>query len=113
MLWAQCLSHLPAREKVKTHDSSITEMPWIDILKRIMVTLACGLMTIKVATEPKKPKTTANISHSMLAYLVSSGANLMDMYASGLFLPSESFWMGTALCSLLNALLLILLVWKG
>ena len=34
-----------------------------------------------------QPKTTANISHSILAYLVSAGVRLLDANATGLLLP--------------------------
>ena len=66
------------------------------VLKRLVVNLAYELSTIKVVMKPHVAKTNANISHSILAYLVSAGVRLLDANATGLLLPWLSFCMRTA-----------------
>ena len=55
--------------------------------KPLISALSCQLTLLKQGT--------ANIYHSILAYLASAGVKLLEAYATDLYLTSESFWMGT------------------
>ena len=57
-----------------------------------------------------QPKTSVNISCSILAYLVSAEVNLLDVNATDLFLPWLSFCMSTASSPTFDASIVLSLV---
>ena len=73
---------------------SLGDVPYI--LKRFMVTLEYECSAIKIVVKLHTTKTTANISHSPLVYLVSAGVKLLEASATGLSLPLESFFISSA-----------------
>ena len=75
---------------------SITKILQMYVFKRPVVTLVYELSAIKVDMKLLQPKTTANISCSILAYLVSAGVRLLDANATGLLLTWLFFCMSTA-----------------